>query len=70
MERKLKKNKKAGFCRNLAIRQSKSDYIAFIDSDDIWEKDKLYKQLDFMIKILFWVQFLRFSSYHTKLKLK
>ena len=47
---KLKKNKKAGFCRNLAIRQSKSDYIAFIDSDDIWEKDKLYKQLDFMIK--------------------
>ena len=31
----LKKNKKAGFCRNLAMRNSKSDYIAFIDSDDI-----------------------------------
>ena len=46
----LKKNKKAGFCRNLAIRKSKSDYIAFIDSDDLWEKDKLFKQLDFMIK--------------------
>ncbi len=46
----LKKNKKAGFCRNLAIRNAKSDYIAFIDSDDIWEKDKLSKQLDFMIK--------------------
>ena len=46
----LKKNKRAGFCRNLAIRNSKSDYIAFIDSDDLWEKDKLYKQLDFMIK--------------------
>ena len=46
----LKKNKKAGFCRNLAIRKSESDYIAFIDSDDLWEKDKLYKQLDFMIK--------------------
>tara|TARA_Y100000590_G_scaffold398376_1_gene480754 strand:- start:48 stop:869 length:822 start_codon:yes stop_codon:yes gene_type:complete len=46
----LKKNKKAGFCRNLAIRNSKSDYIAFIDSDDIWEKEKLSKQLDFMIK--------------------
>ena len=46
----LKKNKRAGFCRNLAIRNSKSDYIAFIDSDDLWEKDKLYKQLNFMIK--------------------
>ena len=46
----LKKNKKAGFCRNLAIRKSESDYIAFIDSDDLWEKGKLFKQLDFMIK--------------------
>ena len=46
----LKKNKKAGFCRNLAIRNSKSEYIAFIDSDDIWRKEKLSKQLDFMIK--------------------
>ena len=46
----LKKNKKAGFCRNFAIRNSKSDYIAFIDSDDIWKKEKLSEQLDFMIK--------------------
>ena len=46
----LKKNKGASFCRNLAIRNSKSEYIAFIDSDDIWEKEKLFKQLDFMIK--------------------
>mgnify|MGYP006165906141 FL=1 len=37
----LKKNKKAGFCRNLGMRNSKSAYIAFIDSDDIWAKDKL-----------------------------
>ena len=46
----LKKHKRAGFCRNLAIRNSKSEYIAFIDSDDIWEKEKLSQQLDFMIK--------------------
>ena len=46
----LKKNKRTGFCRNLAIRNSKSEYIAFVDSDDIWEKEKLSKQLDFMIK--------------------
>ena len=47
---RLKKNKKAGFCRNFAIRNSKSEYIAFIDSDDVWKKEKLSKQLDFMIK--------------------
>ena len=45
---KLKKNKKAGFSRNLALRNSKSEYIAFIDSDDIWEEDKLSQQLNFM----------------------
>ena len=59
---KLKKNKKAGFCRNLAIRNSRSDYIAFIDSDDIWDKEKLSKQLDFMLKkkILFYIHKLYF----------
>ena len=46
----LGKNKRAGFCRNLAIRNSKSEYIAFVDSDDVWEDEKLSKQLDFMIK--------------------
>ncbi len=46
--KKLKRNKRAGFCRNLAIRQSNSTYVAFIDSDDIWEKEKLKKQIEFM----------------------
>ena len=31
--------------RNLAIQKANGDYIAFIDSDDTWEKDKLQKQL-------------------------
>ena len=44
----LETNKGAGFCRNLGIRNSESEYIAFIDSDDLWEKDKLLKQIDFM----------------------
>ena len=34
----LKKNKGAAYCRNLGIRKSKSDYLAFIDSDDYWKK--------------------------------
>ena len=44
----LKKNKGAGYCRNYAIKKSKSPYLAFIDSDDIWKKDKLETQLRFM----------------------
>ena len=44
----LNKNHGAGFCRNFAIKKSNSPYLAFIDSDDIWEKDKLKKQINFM----------------------
>ena len=44
----LKRNKGAGYCRNYAIKKSKSPYLAFIDSDDIWKKDKLETQLRFM----------------------
>ena len=46
----LNKNHGAGFCRNFAIKKSKSPYLAFIDSDDTWEKDKLKKQINFMKK--------------------
>ena len=44
----LKKNKGAGYCRNFAIKKSKYKYLAFIDSDDIWKKDKLKKHLKFI----------------------
>ena len=46
----LKKNKGDGFCRIYGVRKSKSKIIAFIDSDDIWKKDKLKKQLKFIKK--------------------
>tara|TARA_B100000674_G_scaffold456200_1_gene430626 strand:- start:296 stop:841 length:546 start_codon:yes stop_codon:yes gene_type:complete len=46
----LPKNKGAGYCRNLAIKKSFSKYIAFIDSDDLWEKKKLELQIKFMKK--------------------
>ena len=44
----LNKNKGAGYCRNLAIKKSKNKYLAFIDSDDLWEKNKLKMQINFM----------------------
>ena len=31
--------------RNLAISKAKGSYISFIDADDVWETDKLYKQI-------------------------
>ena len=47
---KLQKNKGPSFCRNYALRISKSKYISFIDSDDSWLSDKLEKQINFMEK--------------------
>ena len=44
----LNKNKGAAFCRNLALRNCVGEYIAFLDSDDIWSKEKLEKQINFM----------------------
>ena len=36
--------------RNSALRECKGEYIAFIDADDYWKKDKISKQLIFMKK--------------------
>jgi len=46
----LEKNIGAAEARNVAIRQSKGKYIAFLDSDDLWNPNKLEKQIDFMRK--------------------
>lgn len=47
---RLDKNSGAGVCRNWAINEAEGDYIAFLDSDDLWYPDKLSKQLEFMEK--------------------
>ena len=40
------KNTPLGEARNMAIAQVDGDYIAFLDSDDLWAKDKLSKQVE------------------------
>lgn len=43
------KNMGAALCRNKAIEMAKGEFIAFLDSDDVWLPNKLQKQVAFMI---------------------
>ncbi|EKY32583.1 glycosyltransferase family 2 protein [Vibrio cholerae] len=42
-------NSGAAISRNNSISKSQGDYLAFIDSDDIWLSTKLEQQLEFML---------------------
>ena len=42
------KNSGAAISRNKAIELSQGEYLAFLDSDDLWLPEKLEKQLQFM----------------------
>ena len=64
----LKKNKGAGYCRNYALKKSKSPYLAFIDSDDIWKKDKLETQLRFMENNNYLFTYTNYETFGKKIK--
>ena len=46
----LGKNSGAAVARTTAMQLAKGDYMAFLDSDDLWYPQKLEKQLEFMEK--------------------
>ena len=43
-----KENRGSSGARNIALKEAKGRYIAFLDSDDIWHHDFLEKQLNYM----------------------
>lgn len=45
---KNNENVGAAITRNFALKQTKGRWIAFLDSDDLWHPNKLFKQISFM----------------------
>lgn len=43
-----KKNSGVSVSRNVGVKSALFEWIAFLDSDDLWTADKLEKQIDFM----------------------
>lgn len=43
-----KENLGAGYSRNIGIKKSRGEYIAFCDCDDLWKPSKLEIQINFM----------------------
>ena len=46
----LEKNMGPGIARNIGLKHAEGRYICFQDADDLWEKEKLEKQIRFMKK--------------------
>lgn len=43
-------NSGAAISRNTALQYANGEYIAFLDSDDIWDRNKLKAQIEFMMR--------------------
>ena len=63
-----KKNFGVSKSRNIAIKHVKGKYLAFIDSDDLWKKNKLMTQFNFMKKNHYLFSFTSYAEIDEKNK--
>jgi len=47
---KLENNSGAAIARNYALQMSQGRFIAYLDADDLWKKEKLEKQVKYMLE--------------------
>lgn len=59
-------NKGAAFSRNIALIESKGEWIAFLDSDDIWEPKKIEEQVKFMVDLGCWFSYTDYREFKDK----
>ncbi|WP_455425035.1 glycosyltransferase family 2 protein [Dryocola sp. LX212] len=55
-------NSGAGVSRNNSIMQARGRFIAFLDSDDMWEKEKLEEQISFMLKNSYYLTYTQYKK--------
>ena len=59
---KNSENSGAAVSRNRALRMAKGRWIAFLDSDDLWLPDKLYRQIEFMLKNQYYFSYTKYEE--------
>jgi len=67
---KNKINSGANYCRNLGIQYARSNYIAFLDDDDIWDTDKTGIQIDCLVKNNLNISLCNYSKIGKNIKIK